>query len=328
MRVRNAKLLRMRKLIVGVVLLLTAVTAAAQTTRHELVANGESRRYFLHVPPGISTAAPLVIALHGGSGWGLQMEKSTRFSDLADKEMFLVAYPDGVDHHWDDGRDEVGANADDVGFLKAMIADIEKQQKVDTKHIFVTGMSNGAAMASRMACEASDVVRAIGPVANTMKAAMLETCKPSHPMAVIEFHGVDDPVVPYEGGEIKVLMRRRGKVISTRQYSEFWAKQNGCKPDPERTDLPQKVDDGTSVIKDEFQKCQAPVVFYSIRGGGHSWPGGVNRLPGIVVGKTSTQIDATSVIWQFFKDTIAVDKAAEDAAKAEEARKATTKKKK
>ncbi len=321
-------MLRMRKLIVGAVLLLLGA-AQAQTTRHELVANGEARQYYLHVPPGLSGAAPLVVALHGGGGSGLQMERSTRFSDLADKEMFLVAYPDGIDHQWNDGREEIGATSDDVGFLKAMIGDIEKQTTIDAKHIFVTGMSNGAAMTSRMACEASDVVRAIGVVSNTMKASMLDSCKPVRPIPVVEIHGVDDPVVPYEGGEIKILMRHRGKVISTRQYSEFWAKTNGCKPNPERKDLPQITDDGTSVIKDEFQKCEAPVVFYSIRGGGHAWPSGVGHIRIVNVGKTSYQINATKVIWTFFKDTIALDKQAEEEqAKAAAAKQATKKKKK
>ncbi len=297
----GGKIAVMRKLGVVACSLLLGVASFAQTARHELMSNGESRVYFLHTPPGLGVKAPLVIALHGGGGDGLQMERSTRFSDLADKEMFVVAYPSGLQHQWNDGRAEVGSESDDVGFLRAMIADIKKQTTIDPKRIFVTGMSNGAAMTSRMACEASDVVRAIAPVANTMKAEMLDSCKPKHPMPVLEIHGVDDPVVPYTGGEIVVLRRHRGRVISTRQYSEFWAKFDGCNPTPTRTDLPQVVDDGTSVIKDEFQKCAAPVVFYSIRGGGHAWPGGAGHIRIVNVGKMSQQMDATKVIWEFFK---------------------------
>ncbi len=306
----------MRKLFLGWCLLLLSVAAQAQLQSFNIEIDGIARDYSLYVPQGVTGAAPLVVVLHGGGGTGPLMARFSRFSELADSEKFIVAYPNGLNRQWNDGRAEVGATADDVKFLRMMIAEIKSKQPVDMKHVFVTGMSNGAAMTSRMACDASDIVRAIGPVSNTMKTSMLDSCKPKHPMPVIEIHGIDDPIVPYTGGEIVVLRKKRGRVISVQQYSQFWAKLNGCSLTPDRIDLPQVTDDATSVIKDEFLKCKAPVVVYSIRGGGHAWPGGMDHRRMTYVGKMSNQIDATKLIWEFFKQTIATDKADEQAAKA------------
>lgn len=244
----------------------------------------------------------LVIALHGGGGNGSQMERSTRFSDLADREKFVVAYPDGLDHQWNDGeRGSAATTTDDIGFMRAMIADIKKNVNVDSSKIFVTGMSNGAAMSSRIGCEMSDTIRAIAPVSNTMKVDVFEKCNPKKPVGVMEFHGTEDPIVPYDGGEIMLLGRGRGHVISTKQFSEFWAKQNGCDSKPVQKTLPDIAQDSTSVTELDFQYCKgAPVVFYSIKGGGHAWPNGLERRFRIVKSVETHQVDATELIWQFF----------------------------
>jgi len=268
-----------------------------------VVVGGVTREYYLHVPEGTKTPMALVIALHGGGGNGMQMARSTSFAELADREKFIVAFPNGINHQWNDGRSEVGSTSDDVGFMRAIIADIEKHARVDEKRIFATGMSNGAAMASRLGCEMSETIRGIGPVSNTMKVDAVETCHPTRAVGVIEFHGTADSIVPYDGGEIVVLGRRRGKVIGTKEYSEFWAKQNGCDAKPVATALPDIAHDGTVVTKMEFQHCKrAPVIFYSIAGGGHAWPSGAERKFRLVPSVESHQVDATALIWEFFKN--------------------------
>jgi polyhydroxybutyrate depolymerase len=291
----------MKKLLLTFCLCSQLLLAAATETR-TLIVNGVSRTYALHVPDGATQPMALVIALHGGDGNGLQMERSTRFSELADREKFVVVYPDATGRYWNDGeREEASTTSDDIGFMRAMIADIRKVANINAARIFATGISNGGAMSSRMGCEMSDVIRGIAPVANTMKVDIAAACKPSKPVAVIQFHGTDDHIVPYNGGRIMLFGRPRGRVVSTKQFSEFWAKQDGCSGEPVATKLPDLAHDSTIVTKKEFQRCNEPVVFYSIAGAGHAWPNGVVRKFRIVPSVPSHQVDATELIWEFFK---------------------------
>jgi polyhydroxybutyrate depolymerase len=293
----------MKKLVLLALLLCSHLVFASATETRSLTVDGVARTYALHVPDGAKEPMALVIALHGGGGNGLQMERSTRFSDLADREKFVVVYPDGIGRYWNDGeREAASTTTDDIGFMRAMIADVKKLANINAARIFATGISNGGAMSSRMGCEMSDVIRGIAPVANTMKVDIAAACKPSKPVAVVEFHGTEDHIVPYNGGRIMLLGRPRGRVISTKQFSEFWAQHDGCDPTALVKELPDVAHDNTSVTKNEFQHCKAPVVFYSIAGGGHAWPSGVERKFRIVPSVQTHQVDATELIWQFFKD--------------------------
>jgi polyhydroxybutyrate depolymerase len=53
---------------------------------------------------------------------------------------------------------------DDVGFIRALLADLEARQPVDRRRVYATGLSNGAMMAWRLAVEASGTIAAIAPV--------------------------------------------------------------------------------------------------------------------------------------------------------------------
>jgi polyhydroxybutyrate depolymerase len=130
--------------------------------------NGLKRSYLIHLPPDDkSRPMSLVIALHGGGGTGSRMEKLTQggFNALSDREGFIVVYPDGLEKHWNDGRSvkEAGwrahkENVDDVGFISALIEHLVKEQNVDPKRVYITGVSNGALMASKLACEKTEKI--------------------------------------------------------------------------------------------------------------------------------------------------------------------------
>jgi len=120
---------------------------------------------------------PLVIVLHGGGGTGEDQVKLTEggLNTLADKEGFIVVYPDGFDKHWNDGRsgEETGyrtqeENIDDVGFISSLISYFIKELNIDPKRVYVTGMSNGAMMSYRLACELTEKIAAVAPVAGNM----------------------------------------------------------------------------------------------------------------------------------------------------------------
>jgi polyhydroxybutyrate depolymerase len=110
--------------------------------------------------------------------------------------------------------------------------------------------------------------------------------------------------VPFQGGEIKIGPIHRGKVVSAVDAVGFWVRVNGCQTTPVITELPRVARrDPTSVAREEYRpdKTSADVVLYVVTGGGHTWPGGLQYLPVRIVGRTSRQIDANQLIWQFFQ---------------------------
>jgi polyhydroxybutyrate depolymerase len=228
---------------------------------------------------------------------------------LSDKEGFIVVYPDGIEKHWNDGRENVNYRAhrekiDDVGFISALIDHLAKQYHTDVKRVYATGVSNGAMMSFRLACELSEKISAVAPVAGSMPENMPSKCTPSRPIPVLMISHTEDPLVPWGGGEIRFGLRRFGRVLSVGETVTFWATHNQCSSPPNITWGPDKDSkDGTRVRKESYHPCResSEVVLYAIEGGGHTWPGGDQYLPEWIIGKTSRDIDANEVIWSFFK---------------------------
>nr|AAA85939.1 B1308_F2_43 [Mycobacterium leprae] len=260
---------------------------------------GLNRTYVLHVPPG--SPVGLVLNLHGGGGTGAGQQGLTDFDAVADLNNLLVAYPDGYDKSWADGRGASPADrrhVDDVGFLVELAAKLQSDFGVAPGHVFVTGMSNGGFMSNKLACDRADMFAAIAPVAGTLGVDV--ACHPSQPVSVMDAHGTDDPLVPFNGGDV----HGRGgvsHVVSVTNMVEKWRTADGCQGDPSQQELPD-VGDGTFVRRFDYTVCanSAEVVFYKINKGGHTWPGGKQYLPKVVIGSTTCVFDASEVIAQFF----------------------------
>jgi polyhydroxybutyrate depolymerase len=239
------------------------------------------------------------------------MEKLTLggFNTLADKEGFMVVYPDGIENHWNDGRAAVRYRTirekiDDVGFISALIDYLVKERRVDKNRVYVTGISNGAMMSFRLACELTGKIAAIAPVAGNLPDDLAPHCSPARPIPVLMISGTADPLMPWGGGEAGSRRVKVGRVLSVAQTLKFWAAHNQCSPTPAITwESPRDPRDGTRVRKEVYGGGQegAEVILYAIEGGGHSWPKGHQYLPEIFVGKTSQNLDANEVIWNFFK---------------------------
>lgn len=237
------------------------------------------------------------------------MADRSGFDRLADDSGFLAVYPDGIDKSWNDGRGgdtRAGAlGVDDVGFVSSLIDRLVADENVDPARIFATGMSNGAMFTEDLGCRLSAKLAAIAPVAGTLPAADAPDCAPTHPLPVLEIHGTADPVVPYQGGVVRVTSGNLGgsgssPVLSTDATQQLWRAKNGC-GQPDTANLPSRTDDGTSVTT-YTAACAGgtSVVLYSVTGGGHSWPGGQQYLPAALIGPVSHQFDATETIWRFF----------------------------
>ncbi len=269
---------------------------------------GHERRYLLFVPPNAVKPVTLVVALHGGGGTARGLEAQSGWQALAKQRGFAVAYPQGVGKSWNDGRTDtpseaIRENADDVGFLAALIADAGREAGVDAARVYMNGISNGAFMTSRFACERADLVSAIGLVAGTIGPDVLARCKPSRPVAVIAFNGTSDPIVPYDGGTVRIGPLVRGRAASVAESIAMWVQADGCTKEPDRSFPPDTdQDDDSKVRLDAFGGCTAEkaVHLYTIDGGGHTWPGGKQYLPPRIVGRVNRDIDATALMWSFF----------------------------
>jgi polyhydroxybutyrate depolymerase len=288
------------------ILLCLALVPDVNTVEGTLETGGYLRTYQLHIPPKLDPLKPLplVFAFHGGGGTGLQMERFSGFSELSDKEGFIVCYPDGVQRNWFDGRvvDDSKAHRDkidDAGFIDALIDVIAKKRPIDQKRIYATGISNGGFFSHYLGAKLSKRFAAIAPVVGGMAPIVAVDFKPEQPVSVLILQGTKDPMVPFDGGPLKY---NRGELVSTRTTVRKWVEHNGCK-DAVDEDLPDKdPEDGTKVKRVTYAggRNGTEVVLYAIEGGGHTWPGGTQYLPQWMIGPVCKDIDATQVIWDFF----------------------------
>jgi polyhydroxybutyrate depolymerase len=297
--------------------LISSPAFAGSDQKASIIHDGLERTYNIHIPSfyNKSVQVPLIIALHGrgGNGWSMIVLTHKGFNKLADKDGFIMVYPDGIEQNWNDGRTDEEANdrahsenIDDVGFISALIDSMIKDYNINPKRVYVTGISNGAIMSYRLACELSHKITAIAPVDGSIPVMLLPECSPSGPVSVLAINNTDDPLVPFEGGDIHGKLRgiNLGKVLSANESVGFWVNRNKCSIIAAVTEEPDRdPKDGTRVTRKQYinNLDGTEVILYTIEGGGHTWPSGLQYLPAWIIGKTSRDIDANEVIWSFFK---------------------------
>jgi polyhydroxybutyrate depolymerase len=255
---------------------------------------GRTRRYILHIPPGhdSSKPAPLVMVLHGATQSPESAERMSRMSELADKNDFIAVYPSGTGPDadarvptWNAGACCAYAmqnNVDDVGFLRALIDQLQRDDNIDPKRIYVTGISNGAMLSYRLACELSTKIAAIAPV----EGAQDVECTPADRVSLLVFHGTADHLVPFDGGSTPFQMGSKRKDNSVAGAISFWVKKDGCSPTSEHSETAEAHTDIYSGCHDG-----TAVALYAIQGGHHMWPG--LRISG-------NHVPASDIMWQFF----------------------------
>jgi polyhydroxybutyrate depolymerase len=264
------------------------------------------RTYFVHVPPKYDGAkpVPVVLIFHGGASNAEQMVRFCGLNEKADEAGFLAVYPSGSGRlpsalTWNGGNCcgyAAAQNIDDVAFVRAILDDLAAGAKIDTKRVYATGMSNGAIFCYRLADELSERIAAIAPVSGTMGS---ETCNPARPVPVIHFHGTADEFVSFNGGAGPKSFSKTD-FFSIEHTIRQWFTADGCPDEPTITKLPDKVHDGTTVMRKTFGpgKAGAEVVLYVIEGAGHTWPGRTPRIG--LLGKSTKNISANDLIWEFF----------------------------
>ena len=279
-------------------------------SKHTILVGERERSYLLYTPANAnrnSGVRPLVLVFHGGGGTakGIAREVGRSLHKIADRDGFFVAYPNAVDKMWDLGAgvisESLDVRIDDRGYFGDLVDELVRTLPIDDRRIFATGISRGGQASYFVACAHADRIRAIAPVAMPMPAYMLEECAAAPGTGIAILNGTDDPLVPYDGGRIKVGKRERDKVISTDATVEFWRSKNQCSAEASDEQVINTKRDRMQVRRTSWERCEhGPVVLYRIEGGGHTWPSGRQYLPRFVVGRVNKDIDGADEIWSFF----------------------------
>lgn len=303
-------------LLVSVFVVALASTTTACRQPHEGTEEGEievgdrDRTYLYHHPPGwgapenAGKTFPLVISLHGRMGQGISQESLTHMTDVADREGFIVVYPDGFRRSWHDARESGPAadhHVDDVAFIDKLIDTFIAEHAADPTRVYITGTSNGGFMTYRIACQLAGKIAAAAPVIALMPDQTPFECKPSRPVPIMITAGDADPLIPYEGGAV-TGDDDKGHNMSAQATRAKWAEMNACEGGVDFMQTIDVVDDGTRIHEMRHSSCAqgSEVALFTVEGGGHTWPGGKQYLPERFIGKTSQDLDLSQEIWTFF----------------------------
>lgn len=245
--------------------------------------DGVARRFIVHVPEAHdgAVAAPLLVNMHGLLSNPEQQVQWSEMNAAADPRGYIGVYPAGTGNSWNAGSccgSASSGGVDDVGFIRALVADVSSAVCIDPQRVYGTGMSNGGHMSFRLACEAADIFAALAPVAGAMRVG---DCAPGRPVPVFAFHGVQDLIVPYADDVSSI---------------DGWAARNGCDPEPVQEDF-------TGGNCRRWQGCDADaqVGLCTLDPMGHCWPGGSEALCFGFLGAFSDALDANTTMLDFFE---------------------------
>jgi len=273
----------------------------------QTITSGDQERvYELTIPEGYDgvTPLPLVFGLHALTISYTFVAPLGGFADMAQQYDFIAVSPSGL---LDGGTVPYWLAAPteenyDLQFFNDLLDQLEADLCIDTSQVFSLGMSNGGQMSSLLACEMPERITAVAPIAGV---EFYDECK-AGPVPVMAFHGSIDPIVTYDGGGLNA------KTISNTYYwkgdvpddvpdnpgvdesMRIWAEHNGCDPEPTEEQVSNEVRRLT------WNNCQAATVLYVVDGGGHAWPGKPQPQFEAQFGHGTTEIDATSLMFEFF----------------------------
>ena len=269
-----------------------------------------TRSYRTYLPKGLPKGAPLVLVMHG-SGEGpqaIRVGTGYGFERLADQHGFAVVYPKSFGFDWNDcssiGDTAVdGVRADDAGFLAALVEKLVGEIGVDPNRVFATGVSNGGSMALRLALEHPKRYRAVAAALANVPAPQNFQCQPvAQTPSVMILNGTEDPLVPFNGGEINLLglFYKGGQVISSTASAQYFVDRNAIAGKPQ-INLTQTAQ-GTRVEHARWQAAdgRTEVELVTLHGAGHGLPQPWARRPRLL-GPSPMEPNGPALIWAFFE---------------------------
>lgn len=277
---------------------------SGQVERATLRVGALERSYLIYKPAKVAKAPPLLVVFHGsmGSPGKARAETGYEFDRLADRDGFVVAYPQGYGGNWNDCRKAASYPArsldiDDLGFFEALVARLQRERNVDPARVFVTGASNGGHFVYRLALERPARIAGAAVFAGNLPTADNTVCiQQGPPPPILIVNGTKDPINPYKGGRVTLFgFGNRGTVQSARQSAAWFARGAGR---PVTTLIPARAKgDRTSVTRSAWGGGR--VVLLTVNGGGHQIHQRAYR-PSRILGRATTAIDGPAEAWAFF----------------------------
>jgi len=285
----------------------------------QIVSNGIERNFRYLLPTDYQTnTLPLIFVLHGGGGNSEGMIYLTRLSERVDQDRFIVVYPEGFANRWNDGRGVKHSITDqnqtkDVLFFRDMVSYFKKNYLIDESRIHVVGLSNGGFMAQRLACEAADVFASSFSVAATTSKFLSQNCSLGRPLSVGFIFGKKDDIIPYRGGTIFIPKNplndkdriAAGESISFQDSLKFWSEKLQCTSENRRYIQGIKTKINKDIVQYDYESRIPSLRLraFLLENGGHIWPHGFYYHSEKKYGYLSEDLDASSAILDFFKET-------------------------
>lgn len=286
---------------------------AQQDIDKSITVDNIQRHYIIHLPSGYNSLQkmPIIFALHGGGGTDKNTVKLYNLNGLADKNGCIVVYPNAINKAWNmpgissrvKGLDK---SVDDIKFISSLIDSIVTNYKGDDKRVFCTGISRGGMFSLYLAYKLSDRITAIAPVCASISHTIANDYTFSHPTPVLLINGTSDPLVSYNGGAGKFNKANEASQDADMLATEDLVKKiitlNKCNSLPIETAIADndKADGCTAINYTYICNTGAPVEFIKVINGGHTWPGGTQYLPKIIIGNLCKDFSASEKIMAFF----------------------------
>lgn len=265
-----------------------------ETITANITHDGIQREYILYVPASYngSTQVPLLFNFHGYGSNAIQQLFFGDFREIADREGFIIVHPEGTEdatgsQHWNVGWGS--STVDDVGFVSALIDQLQQEYSINADRIYSTGMSNGGFISYELACQLGSRIAAIASVTGSMSLPTFQNCNPVRSIPVMQIHGTADATVPYEGSTISTPIE---------EVMEYWVSYNNCDMNPIITAIDDiDMTDQTTVEHIVYPNGDMGITteLFLVENGTHSWPGSIFGFPG-----TNYDINASEEIWKFF----------------------------
>lgn len=283
---------------------ITKTASAAGAIEQDFNYQGHERNYTIFIPKKLLNTQkkyPAIFVLHGGGGTAKNAERMTGFTQKAREQDFIVIYPNGAGrmdklktwNSWHCCGYALKQKSDDIGYISSLIDHVTATAPINPDKIFITGMSNGGMMTHRIGVELSDKIAGIAPV---VAGLFVDTPTPAGSVPTLIINGFLDESFPMKGGQTNGRFKNSWdgtNLLPVKAQSKFWAIQNQCQKRPQ------------TVTTETYWhiKYQCPqgqdVEHYILKDNGHAWPSGKK---GSSLGDTpTTSMDATDVIWDFFK---------------------------
>jgi polyhydroxybutyrate depolymerase len=274
-----------------------AVFAQSEYTMN-MIFDDSARNFTVFLPSAYAAGVhlPVVFNLHGRGSTAAQQEFYSKMDSTAQHNNFIVVYPNALGSQWNSifGYD-YHRRSDDVGFISKIIDTLSLLYSIDLTRVYSCGLSNGGYQSFRLACQLSDRIAAIAPVAGSMTDSTSLYCAISHKVPILQIQGTQDPIVVYEGA---------ANVWPAENNVNYWLNKDQCTAVSDTTFVPDtNTGDNTTVQEIRYRTCAdgSQFWFYKVIGGGHTWPGGALDLGILGFGNTNHDIDASQEIWDFFK---------------------------